>query len=60
MIVLAIMQNFMKFLTPSKSIPQKSNHDVKENNPYVRAVAFVPLCNDDILTKNSCFFGAAF
>ena len=49
-----ILSHYMS-LTPSKSIPQKSNHDFKEKYPYVRAVAIKPMCIKDILTKTRDF-----
>ena len=43
-------------LTPSKSMPQKSNHDFKEKYPYIRVGTLEPLRIKAILTqKNSCF-----
>ena len=44
-----------KSLTPSKSIPNKNNHDFKEKYPYVRAGTLEPMRIKEILTKNSFF-----
>ena len=57
-IIFASLQNFMslKSLTPSKSMPQKRNHDFTEKYPYIRAGAFKPMRIKDILTKNRYFY----
>ena len=54
MIIFASLQDFMsfKYLTPSKSVPQKSNHGF-EKYPYVRAGTLQPMRIKDILTNNS-------
>ena len=59
MIVFASFQNFMslyKFLSHSKSMPQKRNHDFKEKYSYIRAGTLVPMRSKDIWTKNKLFY----
>ena len=58
MIMIASLHCHYKSLTPSKSMPQKSNHDFKEKYPYVRAGTFEPMCIEDILTRSRFFFFA--
>ena len=41
--------------TPSKSMPQKSNHTFKGKYPYIRAGTLKPMRMKDILTKNRFF-----
>ena len=45
-----------KSLTPSKSMPQKSNHDFEEKYRCVRVGTLVSMLIKEILTKNSCFY----
>ena len=55
MIVFASLQNFVpyyKSLTPSKSIPQKSNNNFEKKYPYVTAGTLEPMRLKNILTKN--------
>ena len=40
---------------PSKSIPQKSNHDFKEKYPYIPAGTLEPMSTKVILTKTRSF-----
>ena len=42
-------------LTPSKSIPQKSNDDFKEKYSYIRVGTHEPMRIKDILTKKDVF-----
>ena len=58
MIVLLFFKTLFlyKSLTPSKSMPQKSNHDSKEKCPYIHTDTIEPMRIKDILTINSCFF----
>ena len=41
-----------KSVTPSKSMPQKSNHDFKEKHPNIWAGTLEPMRIKDVLTKN--------
>ena len=54
MIVFASLQTLChyKSLLPSKSMPQKSNHDFTEKYPYMQAGTFEPMSIKDILNKN--------
>ena len=40
-----------KHLTPSKSMPQQNNHDLKEKCPYIHAGTMEPMRIKDILIK---------
>ena len=42
-------------MTPSKSMPQKSNHVFMEKYPYVRVVTLLSMHINDVLTKSGCF-----
>ena len=60
---LASLQNLChyKSLTPSKSMPPKSNHYFKEKYTYVHVGTLVSMCSSENLAKNWCFsFEAAF
>ena len=58
-IVFASLQKFyaiIKSLTPSESIPKKSNHDLlQEKYHYVHVGTLEPMRVKDILAKNNCF-----
>ena len=58
MIVFGSLQNLSHYtsLAPSKSMPQKRNHDFTERYPNIKAVTYKPMHTKDILTKNK-FFG---
>ena len=47
-----------KFLTPSTSMPQKSNHSFKENYSYIQAGTFEPMCIKDLKTECFCHISA--
>ena len=44
-----------KSLTPSKSMPQMSNHDFKGKCPYIHAGTIEPMRIKDILKKKTGF-----
>ena len=56
MIVFASLKIYQYiFLTSSKSIPQKSNHDYKEKYPYISICSLETKRIKDILTINRYF-----
>ena len=56
MIMIASLHCHYKSLTPSKSMLQKSNHDIWGKYPYVRVGILEPMIIKEISTKNSWFF----
>ena len=54
LVLCKILRHF-KSLTPSKLMPQESNHDFKEIYLYIQGGIFEPICIKDILTKNLFF-----
>ena len=44
-----------KSLAPSKSMPQKRNHDLTERYPNIKAGTYEPMRIKDILIKNRFF-----
>ena len=62
MIVFASLQNLChyKSLMPSKSMPQKSNHDFMRKYPYVRVGRLETMRIKDIFTKTAVAIGQCF
>ena len=54
LVLCKILCNY-KSLAPSKSIPQKRNHDFTERYPNTKAGTYEPMRNKDILIKNRFF-----
>ena len=46
----------MVVLPSSKSMPKKSNHDMKKKCPYVHEGTLVPMRMKNILTRSAIFF----